>query len=324
MVLYYILVPLAWLVWHIGFRIRVEGRENLKKVQTKGYILAPTHVSAIDPVFIVVTRWGRRMVVFAKKELFEINALLTWFFRCCGAVCVRGTKDEMAAIEQTVEACKNGKTLLIFPEGTREKEGKLLSPKSGLFVIAAEAGVDVVPCRIFYDTPDGKMHLFCRVRVIYGEPMPAAQFAMESRRDTKKLRANKQALLEAWEAFKMRRSWFVNDFCQPIYELFMAEAVALGRINAPGFHTDPLLREAWCGARWIGPVQGSLDPKKEAEAALMLTNRAIKTNDQVTREMSGGDWEENVDQLARENELLAAIGSVQQPAENTPPASGEE
>ena len=164
MVLYYILVPLAWLVWHIGFRIRVEGRENLKKVQTKGYILAPTHVSAIDPVFIVVTRWGRRMVVFAKKELFEINAFLTWFFRCCGGVCVRGTKDEMAVISQTVEACKQGKTLLIFPEGTREKEGKLLPPKSGLFVIAAEAGVDVVPCRILYDTPDGRMHLFCKVR----------------------------------------------------------------------------------------------------------------------------------------------------------------
>ena len=67
MILYYILVPFAWLLWHIGFRIHVEGRENLKKVQTKGYILAPTHVSAIDPVFIVVTRWGRRMVVFAKK-----------------------------------------------------------------------------------------------------------------------------------------------------------------------------------------------------------------------------------------------------------------
>ena len=159
MLLYYILIPFAWLLWHIGFRIRVEGRENLKKVQTQGYILAPTHVSAIDPVFIVITRWGRRMVVFAKKELFEINAFLTWFFRCCGGVCVRGTKDEMAVISQTVEACKQGKTLLIFPEGTREKDGKLLPPKSGLFVIAAEAGVDVVPCRILYDTPDGKMHL---------------------------------------------------------------------------------------------------------------------------------------------------------------------
>lgn len=130
MILYYILVPFAWILWHIGFRIRVEGRENLKKVQTKGCILAPTHVSAIDPVFIVVTRWSRRMVVFAKKELFEINGFLTWFFRCCGAVCVRGTKDEMAAIEQTVEACKNGKTLLIFPEGPAKRKESFCRPRA--------------------------------------------------------------------------------------------------------------------------------------------------------------------------------------------------
>lgn len=200
MVLYYILLPLAWLVFHIGFRVESVGRENLKKVQTGGCILAPNHVSAIDPVFVVITRfWGKRMVVFAKKELFEINALLTWFFRCMGALCVRGTRDELETIDKTVEVCKNGGTLLIFPEGTREKEGKLLPPKSGLFVIAAQAAVDVVPVRILYDTPDGKMRLFCKVKVIYGEPMPAAQFAMESRRDLKTLRANKQALLDAWE-----------------------------------------------------------------------------------------------------------------------------
>ena len=200
MVLYYILLPLAWLVFHIGFRVECVGRENLKKVQTGGCILAPNHVSAIDPVFVVITRfWGKRMVVFAKKELFEINALLTWFFRCMGALCVRGTRDELETIDKTVEVCKNGGTLLIFPEGTREKEGRLLPPKSGLFVIAAQAAVDVVPVRVLYDTPDGKMRLFCKVKVIYGEPMPAAQFAMESRRDLKTLRANKQALLDAWE-----------------------------------------------------------------------------------------------------------------------------
>ena len=196
-------MPLAWIVFHIGFRVECVGRENLKKVQTRGCILAPNHISAIDPVFVVITRfWGRRMVVFAKKELFEINALLTWFFRCCGALCVRGTKEEVAVIGETVKQCQNGGTLLIFPEGTREKDGVLLQPKSGLFVIAAEAGVDVVPVRIYYDTPDGKMKLFCKVRVVYGEPMPAAQFAMESRRDVKKLRANKQALLDAWENLK--------------------------------------------------------------------------------------------------------------------------
>lgn len=200
MVLYYILLPLAWLVFHIGFRVRTEGRENLKKVQTRGYILAPNHISAIDPVFVIITRfWGRRMIVFAKKELFEINAFLSWFFRCAGALCVRGTKDEVAVIDETVARCQNGESLLIFPEGTREKDGTFLQPKSGLFVIAAAAAVDVVPVRIHYETPDGKMKLFCKVRVVYGEPMPAARFAMESRRDMKKLRANKQALLDAWE-----------------------------------------------------------------------------------------------------------------------------
>lgn len=200
MVLYYILLPLAWLVFHIGFRVRTEGRENLKKVQTRGYILAPNHISAIDPVFVIITRfWGRRMIVFAKKELFEINAFLSWFFRCAGALCVRGTKDEVAVIDETVARCQNGESLLIFPEGTREKDGMFLQPKSGLFVIAAAAAVDVVPVRIHYETPDGKMKLFCKVRVVYGEPMPAARFAMESRRDMKKLRANKQALLDAWE-----------------------------------------------------------------------------------------------------------------------------
>ena len=200
MVLYYILLPLAWIVFHIGFRVECIGRENLKKVRTSGCIIAPNHVSAIDPVFVVITRfWGRRMVVFAKKELFEINVLLTWFFRWMGALCVRGTREELNVIDQTVEACRNGGTLLIFPEGTREKEGKLLQPKSGLFVIAAQAAVDVVPVRILYDTPDGRMKLFCKVKIVYGEPMPAAQFAMENRRDLKTLRANKQALLDAWE-----------------------------------------------------------------------------------------------------------------------------
>ena len=199
MVLYYILLPLAWIVFHIGFRVECVGRENLKKIETRGCILAPNHISAIDPVFVVITRfWGRRMVAFAKKELFEINGFLSWFFRCAGAVCVRGTKEELSVIDDTVAFCKEGGTLLIFPEGTREKEGTFLPLKSGLFLIAAQAAVDVIPVRIVYHTPDGKMKLFCKVTVYYGAPIPAGQFAMEGRRDIKKLRENKQLLLEKW------------------------------------------------------------------------------------------------------------------------------
>lgn len=120
--------------------------------------------------------------------------------------------------------------------------------------------------------------------------------------------ASRGALLHAWEAFKMRRKWFVDDFCQPVYEIWLSEAVAMGRIKAPGFFSDPLIRAAWCGAAWIGPAQGQLDPTKEAKAAIINVDRGFKTHEQVTMEMDGGDWEDNVEQLARENELLKNAG----------------
>ena len=120
--------------------------------------------------------------------------------------------------------------------------------------------------------------------------------------------ASRAALQDAWDAFRMRRQWFVSDFCQPAYEIWLAEAVALGRIKAPGFFSDPLLRAAWCGARWIGPVQNSLDPLKEAKAAILQIQNALKTHEQVAREMGGGDWDENAEQLAAENAKLDAVG----------------
>lgn len=123
--------------------------------------------------------------------------------------------------------------------------------------------------------------------------------------------ASRAALLEAWEAFRMRRKWFVDDFCQPVYEIWLSEAVALGRIKAPGFFVDPRIRAAWCGARWIGPVQGQLDPKKEADAAVITVNNGFKTHAQVTREMGGGDWDSNVEQLRLENEKIRAAGGGQ-------------
>ena len=93
-----------------------------------------------------------------------------------------------------------GRGLLVFPEGTRSKDGQLGTVKSGAFVVASAAGVDMVPCRILYDTPDGKMHVFCRARVCFGKPIPAAELAMGEKRDMAKLRENKQRLIAAWTA----------------------------------------------------------------------------------------------------------------------------
>ena len=121
--------------------------------------------------------------------------------------------------------------------------------------------------------------------------------------------ASRAALMEAWEAFKMRRQTLVDKFCQPVYETWLAEAVALGRVNAPGFFTDPIIRAAYCKAQWLGPVQGQLDPTKEVKADILAVRHGFKTHEQVTREYGGGDWLENVEQLKEENKLLKEAGT---------------
>mgnify|MGYP002338084364 FL=1 len=125
--------------------------------------------------------------------------------------------------------------------------------------------------------------------------------------------ASRAALMEAWKAFRMRRKWFVDDFCTPVYEIWLSEAVARGRISAPGFFADPAIRAAYLGAEWIGPSQGQLDPTKEITAEILAIGEGITTREQATIRLNGGQWDANVDQLARENEKLrAAQGQVDQ------------
>ena len=198
--LYYILVPLAWVLAHIVFRPQVIGRENL--IKGRGFILAPNHRSALDPVFIVVSDgyfWLHKMRIFAKKELFQGKPLLAWFLRQMGAVSVKNGRDDLSTLDNTIRECRTGRGLLLFPEGTRSKDGRLLPPKSGAFVVADQAAVDMIPCRILYDTPDGSLKLFCRIRICFGKPISAEQLALGEKRNMVKLRENKKMLTAAWE-----------------------------------------------------------------------------------------------------------------------------
>ncbi len=116
--------------------------------------------------------------------------------------------------------------------------------------------------------------------------------------------ASRGALLEAWKTFNMYRSWLARDFCQPIFEEWLSEAVAKGRINAPGFFTDPLVRKAYCGAKWNGPTQGQLDPVKEVNAAVTRIENGLSTHDTEAQELTGSNFYANVRQLIDENRLL--------------------
>ena len=140
--------------------------------------------------------------------------------------------------------------------------------------------------------------------------------------------ASRAALLEAWKAFKMRREWLADDFCRPIYEVWMSEAVARGRIYAPGFFTNPAIRAAYLGSEWLGPSQGQLDPVKEITAEILACSEAFSTHEQSTIRLNGGQWDSNVEQLRRENEKLGGQSPDPHQSGNTgqgtPPGSGED
>jgi lambda family phage portal protein len=120
--------------------------------------------------------------------------------------------------------------------------------------------------------------------------------------------ASRAALLEAWKFFRHRRAWLASDFCQPIYEEWLSEAVAKGRIKAPGFFADPIVRAAWCKAEWNGPSQGQLDPDKEVKAAERRVQNGFSTRARETAELTGGDFAANVRQRAKEEKLMREAG----------------
>ena len=111
----------------------------------------------------------------------------------------------------------------------------------------------------------------------------------------------------------MRREWLTNDLCRPAYEIWMTEAVARGRISAPGFLTDPLIRQAYLQSEWIGPSQGQLDPTKEVTAAVTAINEGLSTREAEAIRLNGSEYTANVDKLAAENDKLKAANGQNQP-----------
>nr|DAL11043.1 MAG TPA_asm: portal protein [Caudoviricetes sp.] len=135
--------------------------------------------------------------------------------------------------------------------------------------------------------------------------------------------AARGALLQAAAVFKTRRTWFARDFCQPIYEAWLAEAIAIGRIKAPGYGTDPLITAAWSGADWFGPVMGMLDPVKEVNGAALRVKYGFSTGEREAAELTGTDYDNNIDQIATEHSTWKAKG-LQVPKVDKTDEGGEE
>lgn len=127
--------------------------------------------------------------------------------------------------------------------------------------------------------------------------------------------ASRAALMEAWDYFRRRRHWLITSFCQPVYDAVITEAVARGRLSAPGFFSDPMVKMAWLGANWIGDAPYHLDPLKEINAAKARMDCFLTTHEEECAAMpqGGSDWQAKIPQFIEENKILKENGLLPEP-----------
>ncbi len=161
-----------------GIRVRAVGRERLDE---RAYLFMSNHVSNLDPP-IITSLLDRRISIITKQELFKIP-LFGRAMRAAGFVPI-DRSNRRSAIEGIREAAHVLQTemgMLVFPEGTRSRNGKLLPFKKGSFHLAMEAGVSVVPITIVgsYEAwPKGRMSMRKgEVVVNFHEPIDPHHFA---------------------------------------------------------------------------------------------------------------------------------------------------
>jgi 1-acyl-sn-glycerol-3-phosphate acyltransferase len=129
-----------------GIHVRAVGREQLE--DGRAYLFMANHTSNLDPP-VITSLLGRRIAIIAKQELFRIP-LFGRAMRAGSFVAVNRA-DRRSAVESVSNAAhvlQSGLGMLVFPEGTRSRDGRLLPFKKGPFHLAMEAGVPVVPITI--------------------------------------------------------------------------------------------------------------------------------------------------------------------------------
>jgi 1-acyl-sn-glycerol-3-phosphate acyltransferase len=168
---YFVAGLLSWPVIRLLFRERARGLENLPE---GGFVLAPNHVSNLDPWPLGIPLWPRRQLNWmAKSELYKpvVGTLISWG----GAFPVRRGEGDEGAIETAVERVRAGNIVVIFPEGTRKEKGLIKKwesrPRTGAARVALRAGAPLVPAAI--GGTDRLLRLG-PLRVAYGPPVDLA------------------------------------------------------------------------------------------------------------------------------------------------------
>jgi 1-acyl-sn-glycerol-3-phosphate acyltransferase len=140
-ILYALLRPLAWLLTHLVCRYRVSGREH---VPLSGPLLvAANHLSWYDPIILALVL-PRRVWFFTKMEVFRWP-IVGWLCRLTGQIPVHRGEGDRAALEKALAYLREGKALIVFPEGTVERQEQMIAAHTGMAMLAVRSGATVLP-----------------------------------------------------------------------------------------------------------------------------------------------------------------------------------
>ncbi len=169
-VIYYLFKILFTVFYKILFCSEVKGEHNIP--ESGGVIIASNHLSYLDPPLIGISM--KRQTYFMSKESLFKNPLIGWFVRSF-SIPVDRESPKPSTIKNAVKLLKNGKVLVLFPEGGRSKDGDIGGGKRGVAVIAAMSKAPVVPALIEgTDRALPKGAKFIRpskVRITFGPPL---------------------------------------------------------------------------------------------------------------------------------------------------------
>jgi 1-acyl-sn-glycerol-3-phosphate acyltransferase len=168
---------LAASIHSMWFRGEVIGTENFPA--DGPFLIASNHASHLDPP-VVGCLVGRQMRFFGRKSLWN-NRLLGWWLDQVESIPVERDSGDVGAIKRVLQALKDNRVVVLFPEGTRSPDGLLHKPKPGVGLMACKSGVPVVPCRIYgafeaFSKGSALPRLGTPISVVFGPPIPARDY----------------------------------------------------------------------------------------------------------------------------------------------------
>ena len=179
------------------FNLVHPGRAIGKEHSSRGaLILSQNHTGLSDPLYVVCAMGLKnRPQVMAKAEVMNVP-ILGWLLGKAGVFAVNRGKSDVGAIKRAMKCLKEGEKLLMFPEGTRSKDGDMGEGKTGVAMLSLRTGAPIVPIYI-----PAKKTWFRRTPVVFGEPfLPQVEGGRGNAEDYERIAAELMERIAALEA----------------------------------------------------------------------------------------------------------------------------